>query len=131
MHSYNIHAAPYHGVNGSRMAKPARAEAQVPEVRFRPAGDVYEKAARIAERLNLTVTDVARMGLAQIANAPEIRLVQPEPLRTLRDIPIHGVKVGRIADIASAAARAVDRVHVQAGRLEPMPQAVQSVGPER
>ncbi len=102
----------------------------VPEIRFRPAPEVYAKAARVAAGLGISVTEVARMGLAQISSAREIRLDTAEPVsaaRDLRDIvdtrdarslPIHGVGLGRIAQVASAAARAADRSHVQAGRLQ-------------
>lgn len=101
------------------MAKTATAKVQVPEIRFRPAAEVYAKAARVAEGLGITVTEVARMGLAQISNAREIRLeaLQPSAQR-LRDLPVHGVTVERIAEIAAAAARAADRSHVEAGRLD-------------
>lgn len=101
------------------MAKTATAEVQVPEIRFRPPAEVYAKAARVAESLGISVTEVARMGLAQIASAREIRLEAPQPAaRRLRDLPLHGVTVGRIAEIAAAAARAADRSHVEAGLLE-------------
>ncbi len=109
------------------MTKSAAAGGQVPEIRFRPPAEVYAKAARVAEGLGITVTEVARMGLAQISNAREIRLEASPPASPsaspsasrLRDLPIHGVTLGRIGDIAAAAARAADRGHVQAGRLEP------------
>lgn len=97
------------------------AAVEVPEIRFRPPAEVHARVTQIAESLGVTVTDVARMGLAQIANAREIKLVEPQRAVGLRDIPIHGASVGRIADIASAAARAVDQMHVQAGRLDPLP----------
>ncbi len=105
------------------MTKSAAAGGQVPEIRFRPPAEVYAKAARVAEGLGITVTEVARMGLAQISNAREIRLEASPPASPpasrLCDLPIHGVTLGRIGDIAAAAARAADRGHVQAGRLEP------------
>jgi antitoxin component of RelBE/YafQ-DinJ toxin-antitoxin module len=101
------------------MAKDAVAEAQIPEIRFRPSPEVYAKAARIADTLGLTVTDVARMGLMQIANAKELRLVQPEPHQALRDMPVYGATVDRLARIGAAAGQAAYASHVQAGRLEP------------
>jgi antitoxin component of RelBE/YafQ-DinJ toxin-antitoxin module len=101
------------------MAKQAVAEAQIPEIRFRPAPEVYAKAMQIADSLGLTITDVARMGLAQISTAREIRLVPSEPQPAPR-LPVHGVSLGRLAEIASGAARAADRRHVEAGRLEPI-----------
>lgn len=101
------------------MTKSAAAKAQVPEIRFRPPAEVYAKAARVAEGLGITVTEVARMGLAQISNAREIRLEAAQPAARLRDLPIHGVTLGQIGDIAAAAARAADHRHVQAGRLKP------------
>jgi antitoxin component of RelBE/YafQ-DinJ toxin-antitoxin module len=102
------------------MAKTATAEVHVPEIRFRPSADVYAKAARVAEGLGITVTEVARMGLAQISSAREIRLEPlPPAAQGLRDLPVHGVSVGRIAEIAAAAARGADRSHVKASRLEP------------
>jgi antitoxin component of RelBE/YafQ-DinJ toxin-antitoxin module len=101
------------------MAKATTAATQIPEIRFRPPAQVYAQAARIAEGLGITVTEVARMGLAQISSAREIRLdAQQAPAQRLRDLPVHGVTVGRIADIAAAAARAADRAHVEAGRLD-------------
>lgn len=103
------------------MSKQALAEPQIPEIRFRPAPEVYAKVARIAETLGVTITDVARMGLTQIANARELRLVEPEPRQALRDLPIYGATVGRVAEIAAAAGRAAYESHVKAGRLEPLP----------
>lgn len=100
------------------MAKSASAEVPVPEIRFRPTPDVYARAARVAEGLGISVTEVARMGLAQISSAREIRLAQPEP-PAWRDTPIYGVTVGRIADIADAAGRSAARTHIEAGRLRP------------
>lgn len=101
------------------MRKALAAESAVPEIRFRPAPEVYVKVTQIADSLGLTVTDVARMGLAQLANAREIKLVEPLRPIGLRDIPVHGSTVGHIADIAAAAARTADQAHVQAGRLSP------------
>ena len=103
------------------MAKPAVAEAQTPEIRFRPSPEVYAKAAQIADTLGVTITDVARIGLTQLANARELRLVQPERAPSLRDIPVYGATVGRMADIAAAAGRAAYESHVKAGRLDPLP----------
>lgn len=96
------------------------AEASTPEIRFKPAPDVYVKAAKLAERLGLSVTDVARIGLAQFADSQQISLAR-EPQQTLRDLPIHGTTAGRIAEIASAAALHAVQAHVQAGRLAPDP----------
>lgn len=87
-----------------------------PEIRFRPAPDVYAKAISIAESLGLNVNDVARMGLTQLANQREIRLVPADPQPALRDYPLHGVTVGRIAEIANQAALAADARHTQAER---------------
>ena len=101
------------------MGKRAVAETQIPEIRFRPAPDVYAKAVQIADTLGVTITDVARIGLTQIANARELRLVQPERAQSLRDIPIYGATVGRVADVAAAAGRAAYESHVKAGRLDP------------
>lgn len=101
------------------MVKQAVAEAQIPEIRFRPAPDVYARAMQIADNLGLTITDVARMGLAQISTAREIRLVPQEPQVAHRP-SMHGVSLGRLADIAAGAARSADRRHVEAGRLEPL-----------
>jgi hypothetical protein len=42
-----------------------------------------------------------------------------EAAGALRDFPIYGATVGRIADIAEAAGRAAYESHVSAGRLEP------------
>ena len=112
------------------MGRTAVAEATVPEIRFRPTAEVYAKATQIADSLGLTVTDVARMGLTQLANSREIKLLEPQRPVGLRDIPVHGTTVGRIADIAAAAARAADRAHVQAGRLEPVA-APRTAGAER
>jgi antitoxin component of RelBE/YafQ-DinJ toxin-antitoxin module len=96
-------------------------DAPVPEIRYRPSADLYAKAARVADQLGISVTEVARIGLAQISNARAINLEpQPPELRTWRDTPIHGVTVGRVADIAAEAARAADRKHVGAGRLNPV-----------
>jgi antitoxin component of RelBE/YafQ-DinJ toxin-antitoxin module len=91
----------------------------VPEIRFRPSADLYAKAIRVAEDLGITVTEVALMGLTQILSAREIRLEAQRAPR-LRDLPIHGVTVDRIAAIAAAAAHAADFVHVEAGRLWPV-----------
>ena len=113
------------------MAKQAVAEAQAPEIRFRPTPEVYARAVRVAETLGLSVTDVARMGLTQIANARELRLVQPEPRQAFRDIPIYGATVGQVADIAAAAGRAAYETHVKAGRLEPEPGSSRGSGLER
>jgi antitoxin component of RelBE/YafQ-DinJ toxin-antitoxin module len=104
--------------NASKAAKPADS---TPEIRFRPAPDVYAKAISIAESLGLNVNDVARMGLTQLANQREIRLAPAEarPVErppALRDYPMHGVTVGRIAEIADQAARAADARHAQAER---------------
>jgi hypothetical protein len=41
----------------------------------------------------------------------------------LRDIPIYGTTVGRIANVAAAAGRAAYDAHVEAGRLERKPSA--------
>jgi antitoxin component of RelBE/YafQ-DinJ toxin-antitoxin module len=101
-------------------AKAATAKAVVestPEIRFRPAPEVYARAASIAESLGLNVNDVARMGLTQLANQSEIRLAPVQRAPALRDTPLHGVTVGRIAEIAAQAALAADASHVQAGRL--------------
>jgi antitoxin component of RelBE/YafQ-DinJ toxin-antitoxin module len=103
------------------MVKRAAAEVQIPEIRFRPTAEVFAKAQLIADELGLTITDVARMGLAQISTAREIRLVPSGPQQQARDLPVHGVSVGRLADIAAAAALRADRTHVEAGRLEPSP----------
>lgn len=94
----------------------------VPEIRFRPSAEVYARAQQIADSLGLTVTDVARMGLTQLAKAREIPLapkVEPGPPAGLRDLPLYGTTVGRIADIAAAAGRAAYEAHVGAGRLPP------------
>ncbi|HET7866966.1 MAG TPA: hypothetical protein VFL86_21415 [Burkholderiaceae bacterium] len=91
-------------------------DATIPEIRFRPSAEVYAKASRFAEALGLTLTDVARMGLAQLAHTQQLSLV-PEAPRALRELPIHGTTAGSIADIASAAARNAVQDHVQAGRL--------------
>jgi len=95
------------------------ADATIPEIRFRPSADVYAKASRFAEALGLTLTDVARMGLAQLAHTQQLSLV-PETPRALKELPLHGTTVGNIADIASAAARNAVQDHVQAGRLQAM-----------
>lgn len=114
----------------ARGAAASAFDAHVPEIRFRPAPEVYAKAARVAAGLGITVTEVARMGLAQISSAREIRLDSAESMpatrdardapggHAARDLPIHGVGLGRIAQVASAAARAADRSHVQAGRAK-------------
>jgi len=100
------------------MSRKANAESHIPEIRFRPTPDVYAKAALAAQRLGLTVTDMARIGLAQVAHASEIPLVPYTPAqRSVRELPIHGVTAGRVADIATEAARAAYRSHVHAGRL--------------
>jgi hypothetical protein len=96
------------------MAKSANVEA--PEVRFRPEPEVYARALQVAKSLGLSVTDIARIGLAQVANSREIRIAGAERPLDIRDIPVHGVSVDRIADIATAAARAADQAHAKAGR---------------
>ena len=96
-----------------------------PEIRFRPSPEVYAKAQQIADALGLTVTDVARMGLTQLARAREIPLApaaQPAAA-ALRDLPLYGTTVGRVAEIAAAAGRAAHAEHVRAGRAEPTPGA--------
>jgi antitoxin component of RelBE/YafQ-DinJ toxin-antitoxin module len=103
------------------MAKDATIESQAPEIRFRPDPEVYSRALKVAKNLGITITDVARIGLAQVANAREIRL-DPEPQQArpaLRDLPIYGTTVGRVEDIAAAASRAAYEGHVKAGRLDP------------
>jgi hypothetical protein len=87
----------------------------VPEIRFRPTPEVYAKASRVAETLGLTLTDLARIGLTQLVNAREIRLVPPQ---SLRDLPIYGATFGDLDDIAAAAGRSAHDSHAQAGRLE-------------
>ena len=99
------------------MGRTTVAEAAVPEIRFRPTAEVYAKAIQIADSLGLTVTDVARMALAQLANSREVKLVELQRQVGLHDMPVHGTTVGRIAGIASAAARAADQAQVQADRL--------------
>jgi hypothetical protein len=98
------------------MPKPVTVDS--PEIRFRPEPEVYARALQVAKSLGVSVTDIARIGLAQFANSREIRIIEAERLPTIRDLPIHGVPVDRIADIASKAARAADQTHVRAGRLE-------------
>lgn len=94
-----------------------------PEIRFRPSPEVYAKAQQIADALGLTVTDVARMGLTQLARAREIPLApRAEPAAVaLRELPLYGTTVERVADIAAAAGRAAHAAHVKAGRLPPTP----------
>jgi antitoxin component of RelBE/YafQ-DinJ toxin-antitoxin module len=94
----------------------------VPEIRFRPSAEVYARAQQIADSLGLTVTDVARMGLTQLAKAREIALApkaaaEAPAAASLRDLPLYGTTVGRIADIAAAAGRQAHASHVDAGRL--------------
>jgi len=102
-------------------SKAAKSPGSTPEIRFRPAPDVYAKAISIAESLGLNVNDVARMGLTQLANQREIRLLpadsQPaERQPALRAYPLHGVTVARIAEIAGQAALAADAKHTLAER---------------
>jgi antitoxin component of RelBE/YafQ-DinJ toxin-antitoxin module len=92
---------------------------QAPEIRFRPDLDVYRRAMEVAKSLGITVTDVARIGLAQVANAREIRLAERSSPQALRDLPIYGATVGRVEQIAAAASRAAYESHVAAGRLDP------------
>jgi hypothetical protein len=63
----------------------------------------------------VTVTDLARIGLAQLVNAEQMRLV---PLRSYRDLPVFGSTLGHLQDVARAASRAACDSHVEAGRLE-------------
>jgi antitoxin component of RelBE/YafQ-DinJ toxin-antitoxin module len=102
------------------MPKDATVDVQAPEIRFRPDPEVYNRAMKVAKSLGITVTDVARIGLAQVANAREIRLEHIQhPMPALRDLPIYGTTVGHIEDIAAAASRAAYEGHVKAGRLDP------------
>lgn len=74
-----------------------------PEIRFRPSLEVYAKAQQIADALGLTVTDVALMGLTQLARAREIPLGPAAAGGTaLRNLPLYGTTVGRPAETAGA-----------------------------
>jgi antitoxin component of RelBE/YafQ-DinJ toxin-antitoxin module len=94
-------------------------DSQAPEIRFRPDPEVYSRALRVAKMLGITVTDVARIGLAQVANSREIRLDERVTEQSMRDLPLYGTTVGRIEQIASAASRAAYEAHVRSGRLDP------------
>lgn len=101
------------------MNKPAVSAASAespPEIRFRPSAEVYQAAIQFAERLGLSVTDVARIGLAQVAHNQRFSL-DPVASPAWRDLPMHGASLGQIADLAAAAGLQEAQAHVQAGRL--------------
>ena len=103
------------------MSKPAAAVAHT-EIRFRVDPAERAEGAELAQRLGMDVNDAMRVMWKRFLIergfpfSMRERREEPQPV-SLRDLPIHGVTTGRLAEIGAAAAREATLAHVKAGRM--------------
>lgn len=91
-----------------------------PEIRFRIDGDERDQAEKIAARIGLNLNDAMKIMLKRFIVEGGLPFDMRQADRShvsVRSIPVHGVTLATISEIASTAAREAALVHRQTGRL--------------
>lgn len=106
-------------------------QATNPEIRLRLDRDERTEFERVAERVGMNANDMVKVFIKRSIAAGGFPFEMRAPGNDIsppgeRNMPIHGVSVSYIADVASRAARAAHASHIEAGRMEPsVPQTAQ------
>jgi antitoxin component of RelBE/YafQ-DinJ toxin-antitoxin module len=95
-----------------------------PEIRFRIDSIERAQFERIAEQVGMNSNDMVRVFIKRSIAAGgfpfEMRTPLPEGGASIdRAVPVHGVPLAHLADVATRAARSAHAGHLEAGRLEP------------
>lgn len=95
-----------------------------PEIRLRLDRDERTEFERVAERVGMNANDMVKVFIKRSIAAGGFPFEMRAPANDVspageRNMPVHGVSVSYIADVASRAAQAAHANHVAAGRMEP------------
>lgn len=95
-----------------------------PEIRLRLDRDERTQFEQVAERVGMNANDMVKVFIKRSIAAGGFPFEMRAPANDVsppgeRNMPVHGVSVSYIADVAQRAARAAHASHIEAGRMEP------------